>query len=55
MNITVCASRCRDTWSERTWRPAAPIFELADYGMVGDLFSVVPRLTAEIERHYQAS
>ncbi|MEV0924605.1 electron transfer flavoprotein subunit alpha/FixB family protein [Streptomyces spongiicola] len=27
----------------------APIFELADYGVVGDLFQVVPRLTEEIE------
>ncbi|MEZ0094671.1 electron transfer flavoprotein subunit alpha/FixB family protein [Streptacidiphilus sp. EB129] len=27
----------------------APIFELADYGVVGDLFAVLPQLTAEIK------
>src|SRR5678810_1365231 len=30
--------------------PEAPIFELADFGMVGDLFNVVPQLTEEIEK-----
>ncbi|MFK0288769.1 electron transfer flavoprotein subunit alpha/FixB family protein, partial [Streptomyces sp. NPDC090499] len=28
----------------------APIFELVDFGVVGDLFDVVPQLTAEIKR-----
>jgi electron transfer flavoprotein alpha subunit len=28
----------------------APIFELADFGVVGDLFDVVPQLTAEVEK-----
>ena len=31
--------------------PEAPIFELADFGVVGDLFKVVPQLVEEIEKH----
>ena len=30
--------------------PEAPIFELADFGVVGDLFKVVPQLTGEIAK-----
>jgi electron transfer flavoprotein alpha subunit len=30
--------------------PEAPIFELADFGVVGDLFQVVPQLTEEINK-----
>ena len=33
--------------------PEAPIFELADFGMVGDLFKVVPQLLDEIARRGQ--
>jgi electron transfer flavoprotein alpha subunit len=30
--------------------PEAPIFELADFGVVGDLFQVVPQLTEEVAK-----
>jgi electron transfer flavoprotein alpha subunit len=34
--------------------PEAPIFELADFGVVGDLFKVVPQLTEEITRRQRS-
>jgi len=33
--------------------PEAPIFEIADFGVVGDLFKVVPQLLDEIGKHKQ--
>jgi electron transfer flavoprotein alpha subunit len=28
----------------------APIFEIADYGIVADIFEVIPALTAELQK-----
>ena len=33
--------------------PEAPIFELADFGVIGDLFAVIPQLAEEIDQRRQ--
>ncbi len=34
--------------------PEAPIFELADFGVVGDLHKVVPQLAEEVAKHRES-
>jgi hypothetical protein len=47
------AHGCAERFRELLDPPEAPIFEIADLGIVGDLFTVVPQLLDEVGKRKQ--
>ncbi len=43
-------SKNRCTWFDNSRDKNAPIFNYADYGLVGDIYKVVPALISQLSR-----